>query len=105
MNKYVKEFLHRGLIFAGAGGSTSQLANSATSFTSKVGTAVGKTATGAVATGMDLASRGKSPSSESNKDGGKGGGGGGGGGGAGCGSYILDGGQGGSGIVILRNKR
>ena len=32
-------------------------------------------------------------------------GGGGGGGGAGCGSYILDGGQGGSGIVILRNKR
>jgi hypothetical protein len=73
--------MFRGLIFAGAGGSTSQLANSATSFTSKVGTAVGKTATGAVAAGMDIASRGKSPSSESNKDGGKGGGGGGGKGG------------------------
>ena len=32
-------------------------------------------------------------------------GGGGGGGGAGCGSYILDGGKGGSGIVIIRNAR
>lgn len=79
--------MFRGLIFAGAGGSTSQLANSATSFTSKVGTAVGKTATGAIAGGMELASRGKSPSSESNKDGGKGGGGGGGKGGT---SAIVD---------------
>lgn len=62
--------MFRGLIFAGAGGSTSQMANSAASATTKMGTSAVKGLVGGANTAIGLATAGKSEG-----DGGGGGGG------------------------------
>lgn len=64
--------MFRGLIFAGAGGSTSQMANAAASATTKLGTSAVKGVVGGVNAGIGLARGGKEDGGEGGKEGGGG---------------------------------
>ena len=62
--------MFRGLIFAGAGGSTSQMANAAASATTKLGTSAVKGVVGGINAGIGLARGGKEEGGEGGKEGG-----------------------------------